>query len=90
MTAVERRRDAARLRRVDKKLERQALHVEMFTKSIEDPLTKDVAFGICRNVYGQMGCACEKRPDMDVCSSMKLAALGAIRRVRRVDGDGER
>lgn len=82
-TAAEKRKDDVRLRRTNKRLERQAEHLEEFAARCADPLTKDVAFAICRSVYHATGCACEKRPDMDVCSSMTSAALSAINRVRR-------
>ena len=64
---------------------RQAAHdagLAAFKAKRDDPLTKSVAFGICQTVYSATGCACEKRPDMDVCSTMTSAAMGAIRRVR--------
>jgi hypothetical protein len=73
-TAAERRKDARRLRAADRKVERQAEHEEQFAAQLADPVLKRAAFAICKSVYRATGCACEKRPDMQVCSTMWSAA----------------
>ena len=88
-TKTEQRKFNARARARDKRMQRQAEHLEKFVARCNDPLTKDVAFSICRSVYHATGCACDKRPDMEVCSTMTCAALDAIRCVRGAYGIGE-
>jgi hypothetical protein len=74
------------IRRSRTPLQRQADHdgqIAAFVARVEDPTTKLVAFSICRSVYRATACACEKRPDMEICSTMTMAALGAIAISRR-------
>lgn len=83
---------ASERRRAKAKLKRQAAHDERratFEARCNDPLTKEVAFSICCSVYGARSCACEKRPDMAVCSTMVGAALSAIRLVSRSSDPGQ-
>lgn len=77
-----RRGDDAHMRRVERRREQQDAANEKYRRRANDPLTKEIAFGICAAVYCAP-CACAKRPDMDACGAMTAAALGAIRRVRQ-------
>lgn len=66
--------------------EAREARIAAFEARCKDPLTRQVAYSICTSIYGSGKCACEKRPDLSDCSTMSLAALGAIRVVR---GDGQ-
>lgn len=72
--------EAAQKRKAKASLERRAKHdavMSAFHERQSHPLTRSVAYAICRSVYGGK-CACEKREDLPACSTMAGAALIAV------------
>jgi hypothetical protein len=68
-----------------RKLVRQALHRDPdnpYPVEPVDPVEREIACMICFCVYSGR-CACDKRKDMPVCSSMVSAARLAIQIARR-------
>jgi hypothetical protein len=66
-----------------RKVERRAEHDAEHPYPVEeiDGLTKSVAHAICGSIYAGK-CACRRRPDMSICTSMVCAAKTTIRLVR--------
>lgn len=58
--------------------------VNVSPSEVSPELALAVAIEICRSVYGS-ACACARRPDMPICSTMFGAAVNAVRIIRKMD-----